>query len=91
MGIKEQNKKSTKSKRTTKHQLFLHNDNIHSFEEIIEALQKITKHEAIQAEQCALIAHFKETCSIKKGMKEELIALQTEFTGLGIKTSINKN
>jgi len=52
--------------------LVLHNDNINSFDYVIDQLCEICEHDNIQAEQCAFITHFKGKCQIKVGSAEEL-------------------
>ncbi len=47
--------------------LILHNDEVHTFEFVIEALMEVCGHEFIQASQCALIAHTRGSCDIRKG------------------------
>ena len=47
--------------------LILHNDDLHSFDYVIDALVEICKHNYEQAAQCTLITHYKGKCDIKKG------------------------
>jgi len=47
--------------------LILHNDDVHTFDYVIEALVEICGHEYYQASQCATITHFKGKCVIKRG------------------------
>lgn len=61
-------------------ELVLFNDDIHTFDFVIEALVKVCKHTTEQAEQSAYIVHFNGQCSVKNGpldklkpMKEALI------------------
>jgi ATP-dependent Clp protease adaptor protein ClpS len=58
----------TSDKRT----LVLHNDDVHTFEYVIEALIKICRHEYLQASQCASITHFNGKCDIRRGTYSEL-------------------
>jgi ATP-dependent Clp protease adaptor protein ClpS len=52
--------------------LVLHNDDVHTFEYVIEALIKICRHEYLQASQCASITHFNGKCDIRRGTYSEL-------------------
>ena len=52
--------------------LVLVNDEVNSFEWVIECLVSVLGHSFIQAEQCALLTHYKGKCSIKEGSYEEL-------------------
>lgn len=63
------------------YKLILHNDDIHTFDDVIEALIQICKHDPIQAEQCTMLVHFKGKCTVKTGpmdllkpMHEKLIS-----------------
>ncbi len=54
------------------HSLTLFNDDIHSFEYVIQSLVDVCMMDDIQAEQCTYIAHYKGKCSVKKGTFNEL-------------------
>ena len=57
--------------------LILHNDNINSFDYVIDSLCEVCEHDNVQAEQCAFLTHFRGSCSIKSGKIEELAKLKT--------------
>ncbi len=59
--------------------LILHNDDIHSFDYVIESLIEICNHESSQAEQCAYITHYKGKCDVKKGKLGELNVMKQEL------------
>lgn len=52
--------------------IILFNDDVNTFEWVIECLMKYCGHDSIQAEQCAYIVHYKGKCAIKEGTMEEL-------------------
>lgn len=52
--------------------LILHNDDVHSFTEVIDLLIQYCKHTEHQAEQCAWITHLKGKCTVKQGGRIEL-------------------
>jgi len=52
---------------TNKSFLILHNDEINSFDFVIDSLIDICDHDEIQAEQCASITHYNGKCDVKKG------------------------
>ncbi len=56
--------------------LILHNDNINTFDYVIDTLCEVCKHNETQAEQCAMITHYKGKCDIKKGDLTELKVLK---------------
>jgi ATP-dependent Clp protease adaptor protein ClpS len=52
--------------------IVLYNDEVNTFDFVIDQLVKYCKHEPIQAEQCAYIVHYKGRCNVKTGSFEEL-------------------
>jgi ATP-dependent Clp protease adaptor protein ClpS len=54
------------------HSLIIYNDDVNSFEHVIECLINYCKHSVEQAEQCAYIAHSKGKCDVKSGTIDEL-------------------
>ena len=52
--------------------LILHNDDVHTFDYVINALVDICEHGYEQATQCTLIVHYKGKCDVKKGAFDEL-------------------
>ena len=49
------------------HEIILYNDEVNTFDHVIECLIKICEHTSLQAEQCAYLVHFKGTCGVKSG------------------------
>ena len=52
--------------------LILFNDEINTFDFVVETLMQVCEHDSEQAHQCALIAHHRGKCEVKKGLKEDL-------------------
>ncbi len=52
--------------------LILFNDDLNTFDFVIETLIEVCGHDPHQAENCALIAHFKGKCAIKVGTLSNL-------------------
>lgn len=50
----------------------LYNDDVNTFDWVIECLIKICDHDPLQAEQCALLVHFKGKAIVKCGETEEM-------------------
>jgi len=73
-------------KLTSQKELILYNDDVNTFDFIIESLIEVCKHDAEQAEQCATIAHFKGKCGIKSGTLSELQPMNNELNNRGIST-----
>jgi ATP-dependent Clp protease adaptor protein ClpS len=64
--------------------LILFNDNLHSFDYVIETLVEVCDHEPYQAEQCTFIAHYKGRCAVKSGTYSELQPRMDEMTRRGL-------
>lgn len=60
--------------------LILYNDDFNTFEFVIETLIEVCEHDAMQAENCAWIAHFKGKCEVKKGSVDDLKPRHKEMT-----------
>lgn len=48
------------------YKLVLHNDDVNTFDFVIECLIEICKHTPEQAEQCTLLVHYKGKCTVKQ-------------------------
>jgi len=66
----------------------MYNDDVHDFLYITACLIRFCKHEPIQAEQCALIAHTNGKCSIKNGNWDEMFELTQSLISLDLKVMI---
>jgi ATP-dependent Clp protease adaptor protein ClpS len=53
-------------------EIVLYNDDVNTFDHVIETLIKVCKHDELQAEQCALLVHYKGKCTVKTGSLDEL-------------------
>ena len=78
----------TKDNSTELHDLIIYNDDVNTFEFVIESLVKICKHSLIQAEQCTCIIHHKGKCSVKRGIVNKLKPLAEAFLDRGISAVI---
>lgn len=68
--------------------LVLFNDEVHSFDFVIEALMDVCGHELLQAEQCTVIVHYKGKCAVKNGTWEELEPMCTALLERGLTAEI---
>ncbi|TNE51998.1 MAG: ATP-dependent Clp protease adaptor ClpS [Bacteroidetes bacterium] len=55
--------------------LIVFNDDVNSFEWVIQCFMEILKHTSEQAEQLSIIIHFKGKATVKTGPKNELVPL----------------
>lgn len=68
--------------------LILYNDDINTFEHVIKSLVEICGHDSVQAEQCALIVHFKGSCDVKLGVVEVLNAMSRSLNAKGLNSKV---
>jgi len=68
--------------------LILFNDDHNTFDHVIDALIEICEHDPNQAEQCALVAHFKGKCNVKSGPFEELKPIHEQMGGRDLTVEI---
>ena len=68
--------------------LYLINDEYNTFEHVINCLVAICEHDELQAEQCALLTHYKGSCEISIGKIIDLIPLQEDLALYGLDVEI---
>jgi ATP-dependent Clp protease adaptor protein ClpS len=68
--------------------LIVWNDEVNTFEWVIETLVDICGHSIEQAEQCAMIIHTKGKYAVKRGSYEELKPLADAITDRGIGATV---
>jgi len=69
---KTEKKEAEQTQNEDKRILILHNDDFNTFDYVIESLQDVCGHSKEQAEQCAMITHFKGLCDVKRGTLKDL-------------------
>jgi len=70
------------------HDLIVYNDDVNTFDHVIESLIKVCRHDSIQAEQCTLIIHYNGKCQVKRGTFEKLEPMCTALLDRGISAVI---
>jgi ATP-dependent Clp protease adaptor protein ClpS len=68
--------------------LILYNDDVNTFDHVIESLMKVCEHDNVQAEQCTWIIHYKGRCGVKRGDYESLEPMCTALLERGISAEI---
>lgn len=71
------------------HSLILYNDDVNTFDYVIDCLIEICNHESNQAEQCAMITHYKGKCAIKDGEYKELDVMKNQLHSKGLSAVID--
>ena len=70
--------------------LILYNDDVNTFDHVIDTLVKVCHHTFEQAEQCAIIVHFKGKCDVKSGSYTVLKPLCTALLNAGLSAEIEE-
>lgn len=68
--------------------IVLYNDDVNSFDHVINSLCKYCHHDSVQAEQCAWIVHNNGKCMVKKGSFDELKPICNALTENGLSACI---
>lgn len=68
--------------------LIVYNDDVNSFQWVIECLCKYCGHTTEQAEQCSYIIHHRGKCDVKKGSKEILQPMKEALLDAGLTATI---
>jgi ATP-dependent Clp protease adaptor protein ClpS len=58
--------------KVNEYQIVLFNDDVNTFDHVVETLIRVCNHTPEQAEQCSIIVHYKGKCAVKTGSYEEL-------------------
>ena len=65
-------------------EIVMYNDDVNTFDHVINCLIKYCKHTPEQAEQCAMLVHFKGKCAVKSGSETELVPICAALTDKGL-------
>jgi len=68
--------------------LVLHNDEVNTFDFVIESLIDVCHHTVLQAEQCTWLVHFKGKCDVKNGSYNFLEPMCTALLDRGLSAEI---
>ena len=68
--------------------LFLINDDYNSFDHVVDCLTAICDHDELQAEQCALLTHYKGSCEIVIGDTADLEPIKEDLALYGLNVEI---
>jgi len=59
-------------KMSIKDEIVLYNDDVNTFDHVIDTLINACEHTPEQAEQCSIIVHYKGKCTVKTGDYDDL-------------------
>lgn len=69
-------------------EIVLYNDDVNTFDHVIDTLIRVCDHTAEQAEQCAILVHYKGKCTVKTGSYDELKPKCTQLLEAGLSAEI---
>jgi ATP-dependent Clp protease adaptor protein ClpS len=62
----------TEEQVSNNNEIVLYNDEVNTFDHVIDTLMKVCRHTPEQAEQCSLIVHYNGKCTVKTGDYKDL-------------------
>ena len=68
--------------------LILYNDDVNTFDYVIECLVEVCKHDLLQAEQCTYIVHYTGKCTVKSGSYNKLNPMREALCERGLSAVI---
>ncbi|NJB72557.1 ATP-dependent Clp protease adaptor protein ClpS [Saonia flava] len=69
-------------------EIVLFNDDVNTFDHVIETLMSVCDHTPEQAEQCSLIVHHNGKCTVKTGIYKELEPRCSKLLEAGLSAEI---
>ncbi|MGI9547672.1 MAG: ATP-dependent Clp protease adaptor ClpS [Flavobacteriaceae bacterium] len=69
-------------------EIVLFNDDVNTFEHVIDTLIDVCDHSPEQAEQCSLIVHYNGKCTVKTGAYKDLKPRCTRLLQAGLSAEI---
>ncbi|TXG35117.1 ATP-dependent Clp protease adaptor ClpS [Seonamhaeicola maritimus] len=69
-------------------EIVLYNDDVNTFDHVIETLIYACEHTPEQAEQCSIIVHYKGKCTVKTGELKDLEPRCTMLLNAGLSAEI---
>ncbi len=69
-------------------EIVLYNDDVNTFDHVIETLIYVCNHTAEQAEQCSLIVHYNGKCTVKTGDYKDLKPQCSKLLQAGLSAEI---
>jgi len=70
------------------YEIIVFNDDVNTFDFVIDALIDVCEHEPIQAEQCTMLIHYKGKCTVKTGSYDDLKPRCSKLLEMGLSAEI---
>ena len=69
-------------------EIVLFNDDVNTFDHVIDTLVRVCNHDPLQAEQCAFLVHYKGQCTVKTGAYGKLVPMCSALLDAGLSAEI---
>ena len=79
---------ATLEKEDEVYKIVLWNDDVNTFDYVIESLMEICEHTFEQAEQCTVLVHYKGKCTVKTGDLEKLKPMHEKLLSRSLTSEI---
>ena len=86
--IQEQEEVDVLEQEINQHEIVLYNDDVNTFDVVIDSLISICDHTVEQAEQCTYLVHFKGKCTVKTGELGDLKPRCSKLLELGLSAEL---
>lgn len=70
------------------HEIVLYNDDVNTFDFVIDSLVDVCDHTLEQAEQCTILVHYKGKCTVKTGELKDLKPRCSKLLELGLSAEL---
>lgn len=70
------------------HEIILYNDDVNTFDFVIDSLIDVCDHTLEQAEQCTILVHYKGKCTVKSGAYDDLKPRCSKLLSLGLSAEL---
>lgn len=90
MSTKEKTRTRASQKEATSvnNEIIVYNDDVNTFDHVIETLIRVCDHTPEQAEQCSLIVHYNGKCTVKTDVLEKLKPQCSQLLEAGLSAEI---
>lgn len=90
MSTKEKVRERVREKETVSfnNEIIVYNDDVNTFDHVINTLMRVCDHTPEQAEQCSLIVHYNGKCTVKTGSLAKLKPQCLQLLDAGLSAEI---
>jgi len=78
----------TEKQEANQNEIVVFNDEVNTFDYVIDMLMQTCEHDSIQAEQCTMLIHYKGKCAVKTGHYEDLYPRCSALLEAGLSAEI---